>query len=63
MRELTPTHETIDDYQLDRRDIGLNQTDRSRDAREALAKRMPSKRQPGYGDEAITREEWRRVYS
>ena len=62
MRTLEPTHASVDDYQLERRDIGLNETDRTRDSRERLAKRMPSKRQPGYGDQAITLEEWRAVY-
>lgn len=58
MRGLDPTHASVDDYQLERRDIGLNEGS----PRVSRQNRMPSKQQPGYGDHAITLEEWREAY-
>lgn len=57
MKPLSGTHASVDDYQLERRDIGLNENTETRQHYV-----MPSKREPGYGNHTITLEEWREVY-
>ena len=55
MKPLGETHQSVDSYQ----------TDHSRRRTHVLSSRrrlsMPSKKEPGYGEETITLEEWREL--
>jgi hypothetical protein len=62
MRGLDPTHASVDDYQLETRDLGMNETVLAADTRKFYTNRMPPKSVFGYGDQAITLEEWKAVY-
>lgn len=56
MKPLSETHQSTDSYQVD------HHKRRTHVAESRLRTKMPSKKEFGYGEQAITLEEWREVY-